>query len=1148
MTTILAAGEKVLIRSGAVAAVQSCCCGGSGPCPCTKGSLPDAVKVSFTGSQGNKMKSDSLLSLTFSSKCFGEGGSGTAEAPGGDKVIDGKTVINGNTGAISSVNVTDGGKGYAKYGREEPTLAISNKSDVAATTEITLSKTTDGCKLDYWSISSISVTDGGRGYTPDQTLSISLGAGDSVQAAAAGVIKTKRIEPSLTASPENGSSENLTVSVSKTTADPPTWKVSSVAVDKSLGGYVEGQSVKFSGDGVTEAAAAEAYIRTSRSEPSISLSVGSTGSGAVLTPTLSKVNTSPFEGATPVALYAWSVDSISINDAGSGYSRGDPISAVIDDGQAIDNKIPWTGGGPYYGEVNEVDESGAITKLSTISTGFYFKADDVAVRVDVWQGGEYYTGGVLDSVSLADGGKYYHENPSLSPYVADVDVAVHQGFPGGGTMGSTKITATVEDDPESENFGEVKSLSISDGGQDWLGWYWVYGCDCSWIYGKGEGADYSVACYRDWDANGDPTCSYTGFRCYEGDACSYGPLLQLRATSPIKTEIVGHATAPCGIPGKHGGPISGVSEISSSGWAIPGRVVVTPDRLSPGDFAVTCTMAEKTFAGYATYWEVESASVSGSADGLYDGQQVTFYFSGSAEDDAGLPGGGSFDPGRENARGTVNIDESGNFIDIVVTHPGVYYQQKHSSEASAIAPAVTVSIIQHKPSKGSGATFTTTIEDDTSSPQFGHISLSVDAGGDNYLSYTSSPFSTGHEGSVVVTYFGPNEYPTVLAQCGGPQESIPAGSTAQGTVTYTADTKITNCGDFSFDAHNGDSGVKVAANDGAAFIGSHKCCSGCYVKCDDEPSQVAIHMSRGSSSGSSAKAATHDWDTDLIIAPTMTTWVANSGGCKASLTSNIAEILPTPDNDPARRRWKVTSVAIQDGGTGYSIGDSVVAESNNYSNIIATISVASVSADGAITSVRIDDPGSYYEVSISEDNACSFTCNADEVEMVFDLVEIMDSGNCGVSISRSIGTTPASRDDCPKFAAAETNATNSPQVGETNSASVTCAIFSSDTGTTSRMEITVSQSWSGVAESSVNVGSGFTELYKSNDVKAKCSGYESWDLKETKNRRSENCKAPFAVGDRYWRWQQAILPPLQWASYSRYRVCLDYEVSIEFQK
>lgn len=69
-------------------------------------------------------------------------------------------------------------------------------------------------------------------------------------------------------------------------------------------------------------------------------------------------------------------------------------------------------------------------------------------------------------VVIDDGGRYYDENPSLAPYVADVTVKVNQLPPSNGT--GAVITATVgSDTSKAEEFGKITKLTIEEGGSDY---------------------------------------------------------------------------------------------------------------------------------------------------------------------------------------------------------------------------------------------------------------------------------------------------------------------------------------------------------------------------------------------------------------------------------------------------------------------------------------------------------------------------------------------------------------------------------------------------------------------------------------------------------------------------------------------------------
>lgn len=74
--------------------------------------------------------------------------------------------------------------------------------------------------------------------------------------------------------------------------------------------------------------------------------------------------------------------------------------------------------------------------------------------------------GVPQSVSVIDGGELYKENPSGSPYVANVTVNITQLTPSAGS--GAAFTAVVEDDTTSTAFGKIVSISIDDQGDDYV--------------------------------------------------------------------------------------------------------------------------------------------------------------------------------------------------------------------------------------------------------------------------------------------------------------------------------------------------------------------------------------------------------------------------------------------------------------------------------------------------------------------------------------------------------------------------------------------------------------------------------------------------------------------------------------------------------
>lgn len=416
----------------------SACCACSA---CEVGKLPPTLTVTLDGLE-DQTEGPDLIYLSFSS-CFGGGAAGRVTAPGGDPATA--------AGPISGVALTASGNGYAKLGRAAPTLTISGGTGTGATFTPSLSKSQDACGLDRWALQSVSFK-GGSGYVDGDELTISIASGDTQEEAAAAVIRTERAEPTLEVA------GNATTTIAYTDNDG-TWAIESITVTDGGTGYIDGEylTITLGTDDEEESAALLVGI-TGRIEPTVSVEPnGPAGSGAALAVTLTKTTDA---GGRDV----WAVASATVTTAGTGYSVGDPLLAVATDGQPF-------GIGYTVGEVTAVDSNGGITGVSA-SGGEFWKSDGILQDVDVSWGGSYYkdTGNPV-GVDVTAGGLYYREDDSLPAYVAAVSVSISQSMPSDGTGG--EITATIDDDPQSETFGQITGLSITGGGDGYLAWQWL---------------------------------------------------------------------------------------------------------------------------------------------------------------------------------------------------------------------------------------------------------------------------------------------------------------------------------------------------------------------------------------------------------------------------------------------------------------------------------------------------------------------------------------------------------------------------------------------------------------------------------------------------------------------------------------------------
>lgn len=412
--------------------------------------LPETITVTFGGFT-DKSPGPNLCGLEFTA-CYGAGASGFIAAPGGDPDED--------KGPISKVTIASGGSGYAVMGREEPTLTLTG-SGSGATFTATLAQDQDDCDIDYWRISSVSTSGGGTGYSDGEALTIAVADGDTVSEYANVKINTTRSQPTIDAEVTSGAGCALSVTLAQSPGTPATWAVDSIAVTDGGSDYADGEQVVFSkatGDVQVEAAAAT--IITSRTTPSVSLSFSSFGgSGAAATATLTKA-TSTYTGRD-----IWSVSSITIDNAGSGYAPNEAVMLTIADGS--EEPLPY-----FAAHVSSVGGSGEVLAISITSAGAFYKSTGIVDDVIVGDGGAYYhDDGVADTVTVTNGGKYWRENAELPPYVADVTVTISQTLPSDGSGG--EISATVDDDTSSPTFGQITGLTIDDPGDDYLAWEWT---------------------------------------------------------------------------------------------------------------------------------------------------------------------------------------------------------------------------------------------------------------------------------------------------------------------------------------------------------------------------------------------------------------------------------------------------------------------------------------------------------------------------------------------------------------------------------------------------------------------------------------------------------------------------------------------------
>jgi hypothetical protein len=569
MPSLTALGNSLVIKGNALGVGEGCCCGDS-PCSCANGTLPATVTVTLDIPM--EKQSGSLLPLRFSS-CFGSGAAGSASAPGG--------VPGENNGPIDGATLTNGGSGYAVLGRSSPTITVTTKAGQPGQATVTLAQKSDDCGLPYWSAVSLSVTSAGAGYNDGDALTYKLGSGDVQVEALIATITTTRTQPVIKATATGGGlGAEFTVTVLSNADDPETWSIDTVTFTGDTFGYTDGDllSWQFDENVVTEQLAAEHRIVCNRLEPNVSGSIfelyGTGGSGAVFSYTYSQAGEGP-------EIY-WSIDSVTIEEPGSGYES----QGILFANTAINGTV--LGSAPVF--IDSVDENGAIQSVNLLDGGGYFSHDGTIVAIVKDEGGAYYTQG-LGGISVTKAGKFYHQSTSLPAIAAKVDVAVDQFWPSAGS--GAVLKATVDTFPSSPTFGSISNVTVADGGGGYLGWTWIpnksnCSCDCKW--GDLTSYEHTVVAYRTVDpSESGPlryTCTYRAPRCWPAAASINstlsGMLIRARLDNGTRTEWV-PLPGQVGKPGRDNQPLfalpidKGASELR--GWASyddNGNVVAPP--------------------------------------------------------------------------------------------------------------------------------------------------------------------------------------------------------------------------------------------------------------------------------------------------------------------------------------------------------------------------------------------------------------------------------------------------------------------------------------------------------------------------------------------------------------------------------------------
>lgn len=497
------------------------------PCAaCETGKLPDTLTVTIT------IDPDTYWDAVTASatSCSGSGATIRFDEPSGRPSDVGYPET--KRGALASPVVTSGGSGYAVIARVEPTLSVTGGNDggTGGTFAITLTKTDGECCDPYWSIKSIKASGDVSDYGYGEQLTIEDAEGDTTTAGAVARIYAQG-PPTLTATvdrPEEiggATDATLTVNLYPVPPNTPPWTVQSVTVNGGGTDYIDESAVTFTlGDDDVEVSPATAIARTTLLQPVGTFSVQSaTGAGATfLAPT--------YTAASPKG---WQIPGQFldqyINAAGTGYELDDPVVLTFDEGTTVIQEI--------VAYVDLLGPNGEIEGIVLENPGRFWLDNGIVSKITMTNlGGSYYKEDT-PTVVVFSGGQYHREDASLPGCAPAITFAISQVAPSDGS--GAELEATVDTDPDSETFGQITEVTVTDGGDGYLAKRLVSEC-----YERLNGVEIVLPRL----VNGQP-CSYELSNCFYTvqavytDSFSNNNVPQVSLISPYET-ILMNGTEP----------------------------------------------------------------------------------------------------------------------------------------------------------------------------------------------------------------------------------------------------------------------------------------------------------------------------------------------------------------------------------------------------------------------------------------------------------------------------------------------------------------------------------------------------------------------------------------------------------------------------
>ena len=279
----------------------------------------------------------------------GGGSSGAAEVALNDRNV-------GQPGTVHSITVTNGGSGYTST----PTVTITSEgSGGLAGTGIKGSGATATATVVDCVITAITVTNAGSNYAVPPTVTITGGSGSSATATAN--LTGSSINTVSVTNAGSGYTTAPTVTFKNSVGAPLIWGhnavataillsrgVASIAVTNGGSGYTCDPTVTITGGGgvgATATASESGGVVTS-------ITVTNSGSGYTSAPTITIVGDGSSATAT-ATLQSAGINTITVSDGGAGYTAGfmNWNPAIVDDNYHEDLTVSFTVNSPGAGEV-----------------------------------------------------------------------------------------------------------------------------------------------------------------------------------------------------------------------------------------------------------------------------------------------------------------------------------------------------------------------------------------------------------------------------------------------------------------------------------------------------------------------------------------------------------------------------------------------------------------------------------------------------------------------------------------------------------------------------------------------------------------------------------------------------------------------------